>query len=91
MAKPGPRRATVAAADYRAVHPPSMMMVCPVIIDAAGEARNTTAPDTSTGWPIRLSAAMRSITSAWNFGSDSAGAVPGVSMKVGATALTLMP
>src|SRR4029077_5390783 len=29
---------------YRAVHPPSIKIVSPVINDAAGEARNTTAP-----------------------------------------------
>ena len=39
--------------DYRAVQPPSMTMVWPVISDAAGEARNTTAPDTSIGLPMR--------------------------------------
>ena len=64
--------------SYRAVHPPSITSVCPVINEAAGEARNTTAPDTSTGSPIRCSAAMRSTTSARNSGSSSAGAVPGV-------------
>ena len=34
---------------------------------------------------------MRATVSALNAGSESAAAVPGVSMKVGATALTLMP
>ena len=38
---------------YRAVHPPSINIVSPVISDAAGDARNTTAPATSTGSPMR--------------------------------------
>ncbi len=33
----------------RAVHPPSIKIVCPVINDAADDARNTTAPATSIG------------------------------------------
>ena len=49
---------------YRAVHPPSIKIVSPVINDAAGEARNTTAPATSIGSPIRCSAAIRSTVSA---------------------------
>ena len=49
---------------YRAVHPPSIKIVSPVINDAAGEARNTTAPATSIGSPIRCSAAIRSNVSA---------------------------
>src|SRR5439155_20459211 len=72
----------------RAVHPPSMSTVSPVMSDAAGEARNTTTPATSTGSPTRCRAAIRSTTSAWNAGSASAGSVPGVRMNVGATALT---
>jgi len=67
------------------------MIVSPVISDAAGEARNTTAPATSSGVPIRCSAAMRSSTSARNSGSASAGSVPGVAIYVGATALTVLP
>jgi hypothetical protein len=50
-----------------------MRMVWPVISEAAGEARNTTAPDTSTGLPIRCSAAIRSMVSARKSGSESAG------------------
>ncbi len=56
------------AGNYCAVHPPSTSSVWPVIIEAAGEARNTTAPATSTGWPTRCSAAMRRSTSARNSG-----------------------
>jgi hypothetical protein len=41
------------AINYRAVQPPSMSKVCPVMSDAAGEARKTTAPATSMGSPIR--------------------------------------
>jgi len=40
-----------------------MSMVWPVISDAAGEARNTTAPATSIGSPMRCSAAMRVLRS----------------------------
>ena len=46
---------------------------------------------TSSGVPIRCSAAIRSSTSARNAGSSSAGSVPGVAMNVGATALTVIP
>ena len=62
-----------------------------MISEAAGEARNATAPATSDGVPMRCSAAMRSTVSARNAGSLSAGSVPSVSTKVGATALTRMP
>ena len=41
------------AINYRAVQPPSMSRVCPVMSEAAGEARKTTAPATSMGSPIR--------------------------------------
>src|SRR5579863_5554274 len=41
-----------------------MIKVWPVIREAAGEARKTTAPATSRGSPIRWRAAIRSITSA---------------------------
>src|SRR5271157_278647 len=47
----------------RAVQPPSINSVCPVIKDAAEEHRNTTAPATSTGSPTRCRAAIRSTTS----------------------------
>src|ERR1035438_2609217 len=67
-----------------------MSMVWPVISDAAGEARNTTAPATSIGSPMRCSAAMRSTTSARKAGSVSASWVPGVWMNVGATVFTVM-
>lgn len=72
----------------RAVQPPSTKRVWPVIIEAASEARKTTASATSRGWPMRWSAAMRSITSALKAGRASISAVPSVSMKVGATQLT---
>ena len=55
----------------------------------AGEARNTTAPATSMGSPIRPNGIFDK-TSARNAWSPSALAVPGVLMKVGATALTVM-
>src|SRR5689334_11000921 len=48
---------------YCAVQPPSIRMVSPVMREAAGEARNTTAPATSMGSPMRCSPAMRAITS----------------------------
>src|ERR1700726_940227 len=77
-------------ANYLAVQPPSMSMVWPVMRDAAGDARNTTAPATSIGSPMRCKPAMRSITSARNAGSDRASSVPGVEMNVGPTAFTVM-
>lgn len=43
----------VTSGPYLAVQPPSISIVCPVIRDAAGEARNTTAPATSMGSPMR--------------------------------------
>jgi hypothetical protein len=61
-----------------------------VMREAAGEARKTTAPATSTGSPMRWRAAMRSRTSARNAGSESASSVPGVEINVGATAFTVM-
>ena len=70
----------------RTVQPPSTVSVWPVMSDAAGEARNSTAADTSTGLPMRCSAAMRRTVSALKSGSDSAARCPGVAMKVGATA-----
>src|SRR5258708_32697984 len=39
---------------YRAVQPPSMSRVWPVMSDAAGDARKITAPVTSAGSPMRL-------------------------------------
>src|SRR5688572_16133501 len=53
----------------RAVQPPSMRIVSPVMSEAAGEARNTTTPATSIGSPIRCRAAIRAITSARCAGS----------------------
>src|SRR4030081_2970205 len=76
--------------DYRAVHPPSISIVWPVIKDAADEARKITEPVTSAGWPILCKAAMRSITSARNAGFARHSSVPGVSINVGAIALTVM-
>src|SRR6185503_3829103 len=76
---------------HRAVQPPSMRTVWPVISDAAGDARKTTAPATSIGSPIRCRPAIRSFVSASNAGSASAPCVPGVRMNVGATALTVIP
>src|SRR5690242_2462359 len=55
---------------YRAVQPPSIISVSPVISDAAGEARKTTAPATSIGSPMRCSPAIRSTTSARLAGSE---------------------
>src|SRR3984893_3154891 len=75
---------------YLAVQPPSMSRVCPVMSEAADEAKNTTAPATSMGSPMRCNAAMRSTTSARNAGFESASSVPGVEINVGATALTVM-
>ena len=66
-ARPDPQRARAAGRvglTYRAVQPPSITSVSPVISEAAGEQRNTTAPATSSGSPTRCSAAMRSSTSA---------------------------
>lgn len=77
--------------DYLAVQPPSTSSVVPVMSEAAGEARKTTAPATSIGSPIRWTPAIRSMTSARNTGSAKAASVPGVRTKVGATALTLIP
>src|ERR1700739_3384970 len=67
-----------------------MRIVSPVIRDAALEARNTTAPATSIGSPMRCNAAMRSITSERNSGFARADSVPGVRINVGATAFTVM-
>jgi len=67
----------------RAVQPPSTSTVSPVIRDAAGDARNTTTPATSIGLAHAVQAAIRSTTSAWNSGSASTSAVPGVRTKVG--------
>ncbi len=60
-----------------------------MISDAAGDARNTTAPATSIGSPILCNAAIRSTTSALNTGSLRHSLVPGVLMNVGATAFTV--
>ena len=46
-------RNMVETAPQRAVQPPSISSVCPVISDAASEARNTTASATSRGSPMR--------------------------------------
>ena len=70
-----------------AVHPPSTSKVCPVIKSAAGLARNTTAPTTSSGWPMRPSG-IRFKRSFRSTGSSKVDCVRGVKMKVGATALT---
>jgi len=51
-------RSRLANAGYGvqiAVHPPSTMIEVPVISELASEARNTTAPITSSSWPIRPS------------------------------------
>src|SRR5512138_230159 len=74
---------------YWIVQPPSIMSVSPVIRDAAGEARNTTGSATSSGVPIRPSG-MRFCTDLRNSLLPSHFLVPGVSIKVGATALTVM-
>lgn len=49
----GHRRRRRPGAAQRAVQPPSINSVAPVIRLAAGDARNTTAPATSIGSPIR--------------------------------------
>src|SRR5437773_1148111 len=59
--------------------------------EAAGEAKNTTAPATSIGSPMRCSAAILSSTSARFCGTERYSSVPGVRMNVGATALTVIP
>src|SRR3954462_12696885 len=71
----------------RAVNPPSISNVAPLMSAAAGDARNTTAPHTSAGSPTRPSGILhkRSLRKA-SFSSHFT--VPGVRMKVGATALT---
>src|SRR4029453_19375582 len=56
---------------YRAVQPPSITKLAPVMRDAAGDARNTTAPATSSIRPIRprgirLSTQFRNSLSAKN-------------------------
>src|SRR6266566_6421324 len=76
--------------NYRAVQPPSIRIVWPVISEAALEAKNTTAPATSIGSPIRCNPAIRSITSARNSGFARHSSVPGVRINVGATAFTVM-
>src|ERR1700740_3420088 len=58
----GTSRTWADTSDYTAVQPPSIKMVCPVISEAAGEARNITAPVTSTGSASRCSAAKPSTT-----------------------------
>src|SRR5207249_2565617 len=55
-----------------------MRIVSPVISEAAGEARNTTAPATSIGSPMRCSAAILSRTSARFCGTERYSSVPGV-------------
>src|SRR5882724_8403909 len=76
--------------NYRAVQPPSIRIVWPVINAAELEARNTTAPATSIGSPMRCNAAIRSITSARTSGFARYSSVPGVRINVGATAFTVM-
>jgi hypothetical protein len=66
------------ALAQRAVQPPSTSSVTPLTRLAAGEARNTTAPATSTGSPMRWRAAIRSRTSASKAGSARASDVPSV-------------
>ena len=77
-----------ATAAYCKVHPPSISKVAPVISAAAGEAKNTTGQATSLTSPTRPRG-MRSITDWRNSGMSRSGWVPGVSMKVGATLLTV--
>ena len=61
----------------------------PFTSEAAGDARNTTAPATSFGSPMRPKGILPTVCFR-NSGSDKAGRVPSVQMKVGATALTQM-
>src|SRR5690606_5996519 len=72
-----------------AVHPPSTLIVSPVTNEDMAEARNSTAPLTSSGldgWPNRIRLRISSI----NAGSSIIPLVISVSTNVGATALTLI-
>ncbi len=76
----------------RAVQPPSISNVVPVTSDAAGDARKTTAPATST-WLTDPSKgdARQQVLAKRGFVLQLALAVPGVRMNVGATAFTCTP
>ncbi len=69
-------------------NPPSTVSTCPVMNPASGAARKTTAAATSSGAPKRPSGVCLSKVSFNYWGSAS---VNRVSMKPGATALTVMP
>src|SRR4030095_7706633 len=74
---------------HTAVHPPSIINVVPVISEAAGDARNRTAFATSFGSPILPNTILEStfflVSSFARYSS-----VPGVNIKVGATAFTVI-
>src|SRR5262249_39087786 len=74
---------------YRAVQPPSITRLVPVMRDPARDARNTIAPATSSIRPIRPRG-IRLNTQFRNSASAKNEAVMGVSRKVGAIALTRM-
>src|SRR6185312_8882047 len=74
---------------YWAVYPPSTSKLAPVMNEAEGDARWTTALATSSMLPRRPSG-MRPITSARNASSAKKGSVIGVATKLGATELTRM-
>src|SRR5258706_13346006 len=75
--------------NYTAVQPPSTINVVPVISEAAGDARNSTAFATSFGSPILPSMIFEStcflVSSLARYSS-----VPGVKIKVGAIAFTVI-
>ena len=79
-----------ALTGYSAVQPPSTTRLEPVIKADASEARNTTAPITSSTCPIRPSLILESTLSAKAL-SSKYGRVSGVSMNVGAMALLRIP
>ena len=64
---------------YCATYPPSTVMVCPVTNEAASEQSQTTVSATSSGFPIRPTGSLASI-SAIRSGSSIPGAVIGVWM-----------
>src|SRR3989442_12467886 len=75
--------------NYRAVQPPSITRLVPVMREAAGEARNRIAPAISSIRPSRPRG-IRLITQFRNSGSARNDRVIGVSRKVGAIAFTRM-
>src|SRR5947208_7028633 len=66
--------------DHATDHPPSTKITVPVIKDAADEARNTTAPVTSWGMPMRPRGIWSSVCF-WNAAFSRSGRVASVQMK----------